>query len=252
MHPRAGAFRNGPPACMIGPRHAYRGLLRGSSPARPLPGSPTVLPVYLGSLALGGILILASLLLGGGDHDHDHDVHVDHDVDADVDAEVDHDLEGGLDKDLSLAKDAAVAGGGWMPFLSLRFWTFALATFGGAGAVLDLLGFSDPVSAVSASLTGVGVGLAVSRAFHTLKHTHVSGDVGLRQIGGREGTLLLAVGPEKLGKVRVQVDGQDVDLPARTQDEALLGIRERVLVVSVKDGVAEVTSVQPGRHPKDA
>ncbi|MCK6504547.1 hypothetical protein L6R53_14275 [Myxococcota bacterium] len=214
-----------------------------------------MLPVYLGCLALGGLLILASLLMGGGDHDADTDAPGELDADAGIDAEIDAEVEAeveveaeapGLDKDVSL-KDAAAGGASWLPFLSLRFWTFALATFGGAGALLDLLGFSDLVAAPSALATGLGVGLAVSWAFHRLRHERVTGDVGLRQVTGREGTLLLPVAPDKTGKVRVLIDGQDVDLPARTQDGRRLELREKVLVVSVRDGVAEVTSAAPER-----
>lgn len=212
-----------------------------------------MLPVYLGCLALGGLLILASLFMGGGDHDADTDAPADLDADADADVEIEAEVEAeveveapGLDKDVSL-KDTVAGGASWLPFLSLRFWTFALATFGGAGALLDLLGFSDLVAAPSALATGLGVGLAVSWAFHRLRHERVTGDVGLRQVAGREGTLLLPVAPDKTGKVRVLIDGQDVDLPARTQDGRRLELREKVLVVSVHDGIAEVTSAAPER-----
>ncbi|NOY24847.1 MAG: hypothetical protein GXP62_03150 [Oligoflexia bacterium] len=231
-----------------------------------------MLPVYLGSLCLGGVLILASLILGGSDHDIDHDVDhdldlggdldtdVDIDVDADVDVDVDADagLDGGLDHDLDhdlgqtqdLQHQPSETGSTWLPFLSLRFWTFALATFGGSGTLLDLLGFSDMATVPSALVTGLGVGLAVSWAFHRLKNDNVTGDIGLRQVSGREGHLLLSVGPDKLGKVRVRIDGQDVDLLARTQDATSLPIREKVLVVRVEDGIAHVTSLQPDHRER--
>ena len=46
-----------------------------------------------------------------------------------------------------------------------------------------------------------------------------------------------------MGKVRLLVDGQDVDLPARTADHHLLEPGRTALVVEIKDGVAVVTSV---------
>ncbi len=90
----------------------------------------------------------------------------------------------------------------------------------------------------------------VAWAFRRLSRERVTGDIGLRQIAGKEGRLLLPVGPERTGKVRVVIDGQDVDLPARTKDDRTLELKQQVLVVRVVDGVAEVTSVEPGRHKR--
>lgn len=220
-------------------------------PDSPLdPQVPLLLPVYLGSLALGGVLIVASIVLGDADHDADLDLDADVDVDADVDldadVDADADLDGDVDKDFDLAQHAADAGGTWLPFLSLRFWTFGLATFGGAGAILDVIGFSDLVSAPASAVTGIGVGWAIAAMFRRLKHERVTADVGLRQLSGQEGKLLLPVAPGKVGKVRVTVGGQDVDLMARSSDGVRLEPRQRVLVVGVDDGVAEVTSLPDG------
>ena len=206
-----------------------------------------MLPVYLGALALGGLLILASILLGGKDLDGNAGGEVGGDADHDLDHDVDHDLDGDaeadVDKDLDLHAQAVDAGGAWMPFLSLRFWTFALACFGATGSLLELLGFSTLLTAPTAVAMGLGLGWGIAWAFHRLKKDHVSGNVGLKSLAGREGRLLLAVGPDKPGKVRVQVDGQDVDLVARTQDEHRLELKEQVLIVQIVDGVAEVTSI---------
>lgn len=217
----------------------------------------SVLPVYLGSLALGGLIIIASIFLGAGDHDADADLDIDADgdldLDADADADLDLDADADADVDHDLDKDvdvSDVSGGTWLPFLSLRFWTFALATFGGAGTLFELLDFSDLVAAPTAAVTGIGVGWVVSWAFHKLKQERVSGDTGLRSIRGREGRLMLPVGPDKLGKVRVVIDGQTVDLMARTSDGRMLDIRDKVLVVQVDDGVAEVTSIQASSRGK--
>ncbi|RME24549.1 MAG: hypothetical protein D6798_10985 [Deltaproteobacteria bacterium] len=219
-----------------------------------------VLPLYLGSLALGGLIIVASIFLG--DHDHDADADADVDVDAAVDLDADADLDADLDLDADADFDAEAdgdlhaghdfdkafeagqeAGGTWLPFLSLRFWTFALATFGGTGTLLDLLGFSDLIAFPVATVTGVGVGWVVAWFFHKLKSERVTGDTGLKGIRGSEGRLLLPVGPDKPGKVRVVVDGQDVDLVARTGDGRRLEARQAVLIVDVADGVAEVTAL---------
>ena len=94
-----------------------------------------MLPYYLGSLTLGGVFILTSIFFG--------------DADTDVDAIMDLDMDLDLDADeAALAvfqdpSDAISDTGTWIPFFSLRFWTFALASFGLAGTLLELLGVAS-------------------------------------------------------------------------------------------------------------
>jgi hypothetical protein len=201
-----------------------------------------MLPIYLGSLTLGGILIGASILFGDGDVD----------ADADFDVELDGDFGGGLDadNDLMLAvkdpADAVVDAGTWLPFLSLRFWTFAMATFGLSGTLLNLLGVGGIVAVVVSAVMAAGIGTGASWMFRALQTTQVSGNVGLRDVRGNEAKVLLPVGPNKMGKVRLLLDGQYVDLPARTQCKDLINRDDKVLVVDVSDGVADITAVPVG------
>jgi membrane protein implicated in regulation of membrane protease activity len=203
-----------------------------------------MLPIYLGSLTLGGILIGASILFGDGD--------IDADADFDVDVDFDADFEGGLDVDNDLMlvvkdpADAVVDAGTWLPFLSLRFWTFAMAAFGLSGSLLTLLGVAKVITAVVSAIMATGIGTGASWMFRALQTTQVSGNVGLRDVRGNEAKVLLPVGPNKLGKVRLMLDGQYVDLPARTQCKELISRGNKVLVVDVSDGVADITSVPIG------
>ena len=204
-----------------------------------------MLPLYLGSLTLGTVLIGASILFG--DTDTDADV----DFDADIDADGDF-FGGGLDADndaLLIMKDPgdAIAGAGtWLPFLSLRFWTFALAAFGLAGSLLHLLGVPSLIGAITALLMGGGVGTGAAWVFRQLQLTQVSGNVGMFDVQGKEATVLLPVGPDKMGKVRVMLDGQAVDLPAVSRAEERIERNEKALVVNVADGVAHITPVPFG------
>ena len=200
-----------------------------------------MLPIYLGSLALGAVLIGASIIFGDADGDADFD--------ADVDA---GDFGGGLDVDadeLLIMKDPgdAIAGAGtWLPFLSLRFWTFALAAFGASGTLLHVMGVSGMVAVLTSLIMGTTIGTGASWVFRQLQLTQVSGNVGMFDVQGKEATVLLAVGPEKMGKVRVLLDGQMVDLPATTQAEDTIQRDEKALVVHVEDGVAHITPVPFG------
>jgi membrane protein implicated in regulation of membrane protease activity len=203
--------------------------------------------LYLGALLFGGILIGASLLLGGGDSDADHDVAadheiaVDHDVDHDVavDHDVDHDVA--VDKDVHLphAEGAALY---WLPFLSLRFWTFGAAAFGFVGVALHYF-LPWLLTLALALLTGLVVGTGTATLFRQLRRDTVSADVGLARLVGQEARVLLPVRPGGTGKIVIEASDGRVELLARTRDEAAIEPGARVLVASIDQGTADVTSL---------
>ena len=201
-----------------------------------------MLPLYIGSLALGGVLIVASIVLG----DTDTDAGLDADVDLDVD------LPGGLDGDqdgILILKDPADAmadAGTWLPFFSLRFWTFALATFGASGILLNMLGVGGFLAAGVSICLGGAIGTGAAWIFRTLQLVEPTGNVGLLELSGTEATVLLQVGPEKVGKIRLRLDEQYVDLPARTQGTTMIDREEKALILDVKEGVALITPVPAG------
>ena len=202
-----------------------------------------LLGLYLGCLALGGVLIGASVLLGGhdvghdADHDADHDVG--HDADHDVGHDADHDADHGAGTALAEATAHPLLGGG-LPFLSLRFWTFGLASFGATGALLALTVLPGPVSLAVAVPTGLAIGTAVTALFRALKR-HATGRISsATSLAGREALVLLEIRPGALGKIRIAVDGPDVDLLARTGEPEPIPRGARVLVITVRDGAAEV------------
>ena len=49
-----------------------------------------------------------------------------------------------------------------------------------------------------------------------------------------------------MGKVRILMDGQHVDLPARTQCEDTMERDQKALIVSMNEGVAQITPVPFG------
>jgi hypothetical protein len=79
--------------------------------------------LYLGAVAFGVTLLVASIVLGGKDTDHGGHAH-----------------DG--------------VGLGWAPVTSLRFWVFLLTFGGGAGLALGALGSSTVVAAVGAGVIG--------------------------------------------------------------------------------------------------
>ncbi len=180
-----------------------------------------MVPIYATALAVGGTLLLASLVLGHHGMDHGHDF--DHG----------HDAGHGDDGDVALIAS----------FLSVRFWTFAFAFFGLTGLVLEKIvavGDGRTIFVIAAVLGGV-IGFGASFTFNRLR----SGARSLATVPtemsyvGLEGEVLLAVTPEEPGRIRISAQGSLVDLPART-DGARFDKGARALIVDVTDGVARV------------
>ena len=136
-----------------------------------------MLPFYLGSLILGGVLILASIVLGGGDDDFDKDLGLDKDFDLNIDGAGDIDANADMD-----AATGELDGEVWLLFLSMRFWTFALACFGMSGTIMDFLGTSPIVSAPISAIAGIVLGWGIAYVFHRLKKDTVSSNTSSKSL----------------------------------------------------------------------
>jgi hypothetical protein len=177
-----------------------------------------MLTVYLAALAFGLVLIGASVLQGdGAGHDSGHDTGHD-------------DGHGGGDAD---------HGAFLTNLLSLRFWTYALGAFGMAGTALTLLGVKPALHVPVSVVLGGVVGAGVAALFRSLGRGAATGPASTDAFLGSEAEVVLPLLPEGLGKIRLHVGEQDVELPARTGGEPIQ-IRERVVVVRFRDGVADV------------
>ncbi len=175
-----------------------------------------MLTVYLAALAFGLVLIGASVLQGdGGGHDS---------------GDGDGDGHGGGDAD---------HGAFLTNLLSLRFWTYALGAFGMSGTALTLLHVKPAVHIPVSVVLGAVVGAGVAALFRQLGRGSATGPASTEAFLGSEGEVVLPLLPDGLGKIRVHVGEQDVELPARGGD-ARIEIRERVVVVRFRDGIAEV------------
>jgi len=144
--------------------------------------------IYLGAVAFGVTLLLASFLLGGKDTDH-----------------------GGAHADAGLA---------WAPFGSLRFWIFMFTFGGGAGYALERMHSSSIVAGIGALAIGwVSGALAVTVIRSMTKHS-VSSDVVASELIGMTGELVLPAGPDKPGKVRLDIKGRQEDFVVNVVEEA--------------------------------
>jgi hypothetical protein len=165
--------------------------------------------IYLAALAFGLTLLVVSLFFGGKDTDHGGG----------------HDHEG--------LKDSGAPGLGWAPITSLRFWIFLFTFGGGAGLALDALGSSEAVTGGGALGIGWVSGVLAVAIIRSLTKRSVSSRIAGAELVGLTGTLVLPVGKDKPGKVRVEVKGRTEDYVANVvEDGGELATGATVLIVS--------------------
>jgi hypothetical protein len=158
--------------------------------------------LYLGAVAFGVTLLVASFLLGGKDTDGGDGGHA----------------------DFGLA---------WAPFGSLRFWVFLFTFGGGAGYALTKLGSSSVIAGVGAGAVGWMAGaLAVTVIRSMTKHS-ASSELAAAELVGSTGTLTLPAAPGVPGKVRVEINGRAEDFVANVvEDGGNLPTGTTVLIVA--------------------
>jgi len=178
-----------------------------------------MLPLYIGSLLFGGVLLGASMFGGhdhdgGGGHDGGHGGHAGHD-------------------------QPSATSTVFLPLLSLRFWAFAIAFFGMAGGVLSLAGLGALTPVVAGGF-GLGSGYLAARVLRGLARRPLGlvGDSAAHV--GREGRLLLPVQRGQRGKLRLSIGGFTTDLLVETEGAEALAAGDTVLIVGMRDNVALV------------
>jgi len=180
---------------------------------------------YLVAAILGWPLVLFFILFSGDDGG-------DGELDLDIDADVD--LEAGSGEAASLAGD----------LLSIRSVAFFLALFGLTGLVLgwlDVNGFITLVAAVALGGFALWLNVVLMRY---LRSSSVGTEVSDRVLEGRPARVVLPVGPDRRGRVSLEVQGQVIYLVARPYRAGTFDVGDQVVVVEVDRGAALVTSLE--------
>ncbi|MBI4859431.1 MAG: hypothetical protein HY815_04115 [Candidatus Riflebacteria bacterium] len=237
----------------------------------------TMLAIYIATLLFGGFFVGMSVLSGmeGGHGGHDalggaHDAHdgigglhleMGHadagnlaetlhlDMSADVPALPDGDITAEHVTDLVHAAHnvptVADSSPRFVPFLSIRFWTFGACFFGMTGTILTLLKADPIVCVVLSALMGGGSGLTVTALINRLQRDQFSSHMTERDYPGLLGRVIVPIRTGQSGKIRCQARGQIIDLIAESDEKMPLEKEMQVLVIEYKDGVARV--VHAGR-----
>lgn len=203
-----------------------------------------MLSFYIFAAVVGGALVALSAF-AGSDSGTDTDADVDGglELDHDVEAELDHEVEAELDHEAEAETHAEIGHAVWLPFLSLRFWTYTLCFLGLTGVLLTAL--SDLASALVAALstlTGLSSGFGISYAMRLLKQSQSDSIAGATDIIGAEGIVLLAIRSGQPGKIRCRVKDQDLDLLAHAEGQKEIERGAQVVVVSYEG--SEVTVIR--------
>lgn len=171
-----------------------------------------MLTVYIVSAAVALLLIGVSMF----GHDQGH--------------EADHDADAGHDH----------GGDAWVPFLSLRFWTYGLAAFGLIGTALEVLGAAGVLRPWIAGGGGLALGLGISFALHAVRRGEVSSGAASEDLMGKLATMLVAARPHQPGKARCTVKGDVIDVIAVAEGDQAIEAGEQVVLLHVENGRALV------------
>jgi membrane protein implicated in regulation of membrane protease activity len=173
-----------------------------------------MLILYAVSALVAGALMLLSLF--GGDH------------------EMSHEAEGALESDHHGSDH-------WLPFFSLRFYTYFFGAFGATGLLLSFLTKTDPnVVGWLAIGTGLVTGLGIAFMIRMLRVTEASGGARESDVLGKEGTVLVAIRGSAPGRIRCSVRGDLIDFIATTEEDRPIEAGESVVVVAMENGRAQV------------
>jgi membrane protein implicated in regulation of membrane protease activity len=135
-------------------------------------------------------------------------------------------------------------------FLSLRFWTFGLMSFGFVGTLLHFLRLAGPLVALGTAIAvGLFSGFLASAAMRAIARAQTSSGGEADEAVGHIGRVLIAVERGKHGKVRIEVHGRLLDLIATTDDERLEG-GESVIVEEMRGTTAHVSRAGDSLAPK--
>ena len=184
-----------------------------------------MLTLYGFCFVIGGIFVALSALAGFDGVEFDHSF--------DTDIEI-------IDKDNNETKSTFSRqrrSNLWLPWLSLKFWTFGSCFFGLTGIALSLLQPQlSALTVVILSLTiGIICGTSIVSVLHRLRHNQANSLVRLDDLVGLCGTVEIPFDNNTKGKIRLNVKGSQVDFVALTENTNSFNPGDKVVVVGMEN-----------------
>jgi len=198
-----------------------------------------MLAAYIVAAIVGGGMIVFSALAGLGAH-------------ADVGGGFGHDVDtghSGFDHDASGSHDASHdsdhshenhEGAAWLPFFSIRFWTYTVGTFGLIGTILSLTKVSvEPLTLVIAIAAGLVMGTTAAYIVRSLMKAEHATASSQEDFLGALAQVTVPIG-ELPGKVRTSVRGDIIDFVALSEPGETFAPGEEVMIVGLEGDKARV------------
>ena len=182
---------------------------------------------YVFALIAGGILLGASIVLGGT-----------HEADADM---------GAHGAGHAGAEDHAPGafGGALAMLVSLRFWTFFLAFFGLTGMVFTIFDLAPwIVTAVAAAVMGLAAGVGASLIVKQLSGRESNSASSSADYVGKTALVLVPIAKGQLGKIRLTLKGSTVDVLAASDEEPGFATKDEVLIVEMDGTTARIARLE--------
>lgn len=204
-----------------------------------------MMPLYIFCACLG-IPLLALFAFGGGEGDAEL---------GDAGFELDGDLGAGMDLDVGADADFGGANSGGIGDATALFrripvssYAFFLSFFGGVGVVSTWANVAFVTTLVMAVTLGLLAAFLNTAAFSFLRNTDSDSTLTDREIEGRMATVSVPIDAGKRGRVWFDTGEERVQLTAGSLEGELdqtFELGEKVVIVSIDNGVAQVMSVDP-------
>ncbi len=189
-----------------------------------------MLPIYIFSSTIGGIFVAIAALAGLDGVDFDHPF----DADMEVTEEFRSNSEDEKTRTLTQRPQRMTL---WLPFLTVKFWTFGSCFFGLTGIVLSK--FTPEMSQLAIAsisvLIGSFCGTSMVWVLRNLRRHQADSLIRTNDLIGLSGKVLIPFDSQSKGKVQLNVKGSTLNLVAFTDEAKGFNKGDRVLVVGLKN-----------------
>ena len=132
-----------------------------------------------------------------------------------------------------------------LPILSVRFWTFGVATFGLSGLLLQWLSLNESASQVFVISLAIGaiVGSSAAGIMRWLQtDAEANSLIRAEDLHGLAGTVSIPFNPECRGQVRIEAKGSQLYMAASTTENRNFQKGDAILVVGLEKNTLWVVS----------